>query len=122
MRYEETVYLKESFLEMIRKYLTVEPTDPADGLGENEIIRVKVPFQNGYEMDVMCCGVEYEEGESRIAYADAVLFGRDDVEVRRAGFNASSFEGVWELDDWDGNTYVAHIKSETEMEVMDHDS
>ena len=120
MRYEETVFIKEKFLEMIRKYLTEEPAGPAEGLGEDEVISVNVPFLDGYEMDIRCCGVRFEEGECNKAWSEAILF----CEGSQVALSdpCDEFEGDWKLDDWNGNTYIVHIKSETEMEVLARDS
>lgn len=44
-------------------------------------INFTVKFPNDYQMDIKCCGVDYEEGGSNTAWTEAVLFNENGCEV-----------------------------------------
>lgn len=62
MRYEKQIVLEKALLETVEKLLRTEPKDESTCMGEEETISVTVQFANGFEMDIKCCGVQYEEG------------------------------------------------------------
>jgi len=104
--FERTVYVKSSFIEMIERYLHEEPKDRKSCLGEDETISVTAKFDNGMEMDIKCCGVQYKEGESNTAWSEAVLF-ENGSQVAYTD-PSDKFAGDWELEE-NGDTYIAHI-------------
>ena len=118
MRYEKTIYVSKKRLETIRKFLEVEPDDKYECLGEDGFFVETAKFDNGIEMDVKCCGVQYEEGESNTAWTEAVLF-KNGSEVC-CSEPSDEFEGEWELE-YNGDTYIVNIVPELtpgETDVM----
>lgn len=107
MQYEKTIRLDPSYLDRIQKYLDKEPSCEEGCLGEDETIIETVKFDNGAAMDIKCCGVQFEEGGSNLAWTEAVLFQNG----KQVAFTEPSedFEGDWELEDSDGNAYIVHI-------------
>lgn len=67
--------------ERINRYLTVEPADRESCQGEDETITVTARFENGFQCDIKCCGVQYREGESNLSWTEAVLFDERGAEV-----------------------------------------
>ena len=106
-KHERTVYVKKSFIDMIERYLHKEPKDSSACLGEDETISVTTKFDNGVEMDIKCCGVQYKEGESNTAWSEAVLF-KNGSQVACTE-PSDTFDGDWELECADGDTYIAHV-------------
>ena len=58
-------------------------------------------------MDIKCCGVQYMEGESNLAWTEAVLFCNSDQIACTDPMD--EFEGDWELEDGDGSKYLVHV-------------
>ena len=58
----------------IEKALTVEPGSESECFSEDETLIKTASFDNGMEMDIKLCGVQYHEGESNTAWTEAVLF------------------------------------------------
>jgi hypothetical protein len=108
-KYEKTIYVSQTLLNMVNKHLTVEPTCREECLGEDNTISVTADFGNGIEMDIKCCSVQYEEGESNLAWTEAVLF-RSGSEVC-CSEPSDEFEGEWELE-YKGDKYVVHVEAE----------
>ena len=67
MRFEEKLRVSKEEAEMINHYLHDEPIDQSECFGEDETIVHTVSFENGIEMDIKCCGVQFKEGESNLA-------------------------------------------------------
>lgn len=65
-------------------------------------------FGGGIQADVKCCGVRYREGDSNLAWAEAVLF-KDGAQCCYTEIE-DSFEGRWELS-LDGIEYVIDVKA-----------
>lgn len=65
--------------------------------GEDDTISITITFLEGYEMDIKCCGVQYEEGGNNVAWTEAVLF-KDGCEVA-CSEPSEEFFGEWELED-----------------------
>lgn len=107
MVYEKTIRIAQSKLDKINRYLTVEPVDEYECLGEDLTIVATVKFDNDIEMDIKCCGVQYQEGESNLAWTEAVLF-KNGSEVCCTE-PCDEFEGDWELE-CDGDKYVVHVE------------
>jgi hypothetical protein len=106
---EKTIYVSKAKLNLLNKYLTVEPKNKSECFGEDNTISVTANFGNGMEMDIKCCGVQYREGESNLAWTEAVLF-KNGSEVC-CSEPAAEFEGDWELE-CDGDEYVVHVEAE----------
>ena len=113
MTYESVLAIPAKEAKIIQRYTDIEPTSEDECLGEDEIIAYNVQFKNGYEMDIKCCGVQYEEGSVNTAWCEAVLFNRQEAEVC-CSEPSDGFFGKWELEDSDGNKYIADVKIEKE--------
>ena len=74
MRYKQNIYVKKAQAELIKRYLFEEPTCEKDCLSEDETIIYTAVFDNGIEVDIKCCGVQYHEGECNTAWCEAVMF------------------------------------------------
>lgn len=67
LTYKDTEYLDY--------ILNTEPSCDEECFGEDSTFRVTIPFPNGVEMDIKCCGVQFEEdGISNLPWTEAVLF------------------------------------------------
>ncbi len=108
-RHEKTVKVPARLLTLINKYLREEPSSPGECLGEEETISVTTKFSNGIEMDIKCCGVQFEEGGSNTAWTEAVLF-HNGSEIAHTDV-CDTFEGEWELVDGD-DVYCVDIVPE----------
>ena len=79
-------------------------------LGEDIAIVKTATFDNGVEMDIKCCGVQYnEDDESNTAWTEAVLF-KNGSELC---FTEPSDEylGEWILE-YNGDEYVVFVEIE----------
>lgn len=94
---KKEIIINREKLATINKYLTVEPKTEDECLSEDETITYTAVFDDGYEVDVKCCGVQFREGESNLAWSEAVLF-KNGMEVccTEPEFE---FDGEWELAD-----------------------
>lgn len=108
MEYRAVVEIPQSELDMITRYLTVEPTCEEECLDEDDTIIYTAIFENGMEMDIKCCGVRYheEDDDCNTAWSEAVLF-RNGCEVG-CEYGEDSFEGEWEME-YDDDMYIADV-------------
>ena len=67
--YIEKIYVSEEIEKCLK-----EPTDESECLDEDETLINTVTFSNGFQMDIKCCGIKYEEGGCNSAWTEAVLF------------------------------------------------
>lgn len=74
MRYKKKLYIRPALAKRINRYLFEEPKDEKHCLGEDDTIVHTAIFDNGIEIDIKCCGVQYQEGECNLAWTEAVLF------------------------------------------------
>lgn len=103
-----TIYVPDNVARKIVRYLEQEPLYECMCLGEDETIVYTASFPNGYEMDVKCCGVQFDEtAESNLAYAEAVLF-HNGAEVCHTDPD-DCFFGEWRLEA-DGTEYVTNVE------------
>lgn len=95
---------------------------------EDETITHTAHFDNGYEMDIKCCGVYYEDYYDEYynndedldeddflpvcnnSYVDAVLFNEKGYEVALADPSEDEYLGEYELE-YNGDTYIANVVS-----------
>lgn len=70
MKYEKELVIKQSLADEIESLTTKGSQD----FGEDMTIINTVVFDNGYEMDIKCCGVQCEDGSDNAAWTEAVLF------------------------------------------------
>ncbi len=106
--FEKKLSIPKETLARYKELLTVEPKTESDCLREDETITKTVTFDNGVEMDVKICGVQFIEGESNLPWTEAVLF-KNGCEVGCTD-TSDTFEGEWELSDDEGNTYKVTIE------------
>ena len=111
-RYKETIIIPDAMAWRIQHYLEHEPKDEDECLGEDETICDGVKFQDGTQMDIKCCGVQYldEPCRSNKAWTEAVLFDRNGSEIACTDVS-DSYLGEWTLEHA-GNTYTCIVKNE----------
>ena len=108
MRFEKKLFINMKESEQIRKHLHVEPTCAEECLGEDIAIVHTVNFGNGIEMDIKCCGVQYDENaESNTAWTEAVLF-RNGYEICYTE-PSDEYLGEW-VCEYNGNEYVVLVE------------
>lgn len=118
MNYYQNLIIPQDIADKIRHYCTSEPRNETECLGEGETIVETAVFhtpQGQFEMDIKCCGVQYEEGESNKAFVEAVLFdhaGRGFVEVACTDVSDNFFDS-FELE-FEGNTFRVDVQDEKE--------
>ena len=103
----KTIYVPQAVLSRIQKYLTEEPKTEEECLSEKETILYSCQLSDRYEADIKCCGVQYREGESNLAWTEAVLF-KNGCEVCCTE-PSDQFEGEWILHDGD-NTFTVIVE------------
>lgn len=113
MKYERRIMINKKQGDAINKYLHEEPTCESECLYEDVTITDTVVFDNGMEMDIKCCGVQYEEGASNLAWTEAVLFNGFGREVA-CSEPSDEYFGEWVLE-YEGNQYVAIVEAEKEI-------
>ena len=112
MKYEKFIKISKEEAEKINKHLTVEPTCAEECLGEDIAIVYTAKFDDGFEMDIKCCGVQYEPyNSSNTAWTEAVLF-QNGSEVCFSE-PCDEFLGEWILEN-DDNEYVVIVEVEGE--------
>ena len=90
----------------VDKYLK-EPENEDECLGEDSAIITTLLFENGFSMDVKCCGVQYEPGEKNAAWTEAVLFNKEGNEVNCSEIGEEYF-GEWALE-YEGDKYYGRV-------------
>lgn len=108
MKYKRAILIDSNLSERINKYLTVEPENESECLDENTTITHTVSFSDGIEADIKCCGVQYVEGESNLAWTEAVLIKNGSVVAYTEP--SDEYLGLWEIEH-DDNTYVIDVKT-----------
>ena len=108
MRYEKTITISKASADIINRYLTVEPKCEADCLGEDETIINTAVFDNGIEVDVKCCGVQYhEDEETNTAWCEAVMFKNGCEVCCECGDD--DYFGSWSLE-YDNDEYIVNVE------------
>lgn len=118
MTFEETIIISQDEAKKIQIFLEEEPSSEEKCLGEDETISYTASFNNGFEMDIKCCGVQYQEGESNLAWTEAVLF-QNGVEICCTE-PSDEFIGDWNLWD-DENEYIVHVIVRLDEQKCDKD-
>ena len=108
MEYYKKIAISKEKAKLINTYLTVEPSCEEECFSEDETITETVRFDNGYEMDIKCCGVQYHENECNTAWTEAVLFNKRGGSVS-CSEPEETFLGKWTLSDYQGNTYTTEV-------------
>jgi hypothetical protein len=100
-----SVVIDPETAEVLEKLCTKEPRNSKECFGEDEKESYTVKFSDGKEMDIECCGVQYEEGESNTAWTQAILY---DPPCELVFMTSDDMFGEWELE-YDGVRYVANV-------------
>lgn len=111
MRYEKVIVINKEEATQINKHLCEEPTCEDECLGEDIAIVNTATFNNGIQIDIKCCGVQYdEEAESNVAWTEAVMFknGREICCTEPS----DDYFGEW-LFEYENDEYVVIVKEET---------
>ena len=97
--HEATITISKADSEKISKWLT-EPTNEDDYndnyLSEDETYSQTAKFDDGYEVDVKVCGVQYDEDSPNSCWTEAVLF-QNGSEVCCTD-PSDEYLGYWELE------------------------
>lgn len=110
MRFEKIITISKEEAEQINKHLHIEPTCADECLSEDVAITKTAKFDNGIEMDIKCCGVQFEEdSESNTAWTEAVLF-KNGHELCCTE-PSDEYLGEW-ICEYDGNEYVVIVNEE----------
>lgn len=108
MEFVQKLFITKEESDEYKQLLTVEPNNHDECMGEDVTISKTVKFDDGTEMDIKICGVQYsEDKESNLPWTEAVLF-RNGCEL---GYTEPSdeYEGMWFIEDA-GNTYTVYIE------------
>lgn len=108
MKYEAIIKVDRKSFEVINRYLTVQPTCEEEAQHEDDTITYTAKFADGKEVDVKCCGVQFQEGEENTSWTEAILFDKNGSEIVCTDV-CDSFLGEWELEDDKGNVYVVNV-------------
>lgn len=110
MRHEQIIRICKEDAERVNKYLHEEPACADDCLGEDVAIVYTAVFDNGFEMDIKCCGVQYDEDEeSNTAWTEAVLF-QNGKEICCTE-PSDEYLGEWILE-FENDEYVVTVETE----------
>ena len=72
---KQTIKVPLTLANHIEKLLSKEPKNEDECFGENDVICLTVNFNDGYEIDIKLCGVNFDpESESNLPWTEAVLF------------------------------------------------
>lgn len=107
MEYKETITIGKRDKEFYDRILNTEPSCEEECFSESQTISLTAKFDNGYEMDVKICGVQYHEDEtSNLPFTEAVLF----KDGRQVTFTepADDLFGQWELEA-DGHVFITDV-------------
>lgn len=108
MKFEKTIEIPEVEAEAIDRFLNENPKSEDECLSMDDTMSYTADFGNGIEVDVKCCGVDYDGSEDAIntAYCEAVLFQNGYEQDCVEGDN--DFFGDWEFES-DENEYTVHV-------------
>ena len=84
-------------------------------MGEDSTIVYTARFDDGMEMDIKVCGVQFREGENNRPWTEAVLF-RDGSEVACTE-PAEDYFGLWEIE-YEGVKYSVLVKPDPADEML----
>ena len=110
--YEEKIVISNNEAKKINYFLHHIPANKEECMGEDEIIVHTATFENGYQLDIKCCGVQYQEGEVNTAWSEAVLFDKNGCEVFCSEVSDAYF-GDWQID-YDTDIYYVSVMTEDE--------
>jgi hypothetical protein len=106
-KFEQTVTVSKKTAEWLKNKLATEPKSESDCFGEDEKYSVTAKFDNGFEMDIEMCGVQYNEGEPNTPWTQAVLFNENGGECTFSE-PSEDFIGEWCLE-YDNMTFITNV-------------
>ncbi|MCD8084591.1 MAG: hypothetical protein LUE86_14060 [Clostridiales bacterium] len=109
--YTATIVIDRKNALSIRKYLETEPKGQSECFGEDERISYTAVFDDGREMDIQMCGVQFREGEANRPWTQAVLYDNG-AELTFSDAEDYYF-GTWELE-WEDERYVVEVMDESQ--------
>ena len=102
-----TIPIEKSVAEEINHILTVEPKNADECFGEDLAITNTAHFDNGIEIDIKCCGVQYDElNESNVGWTEAVIF-KNGSEVM-CSEPSDEYFGEWYLE-YHEDEYIVNV-------------
>ena len=105
--FHTTIGIHPEIAETIHRYLTKEPRCPEECQSEDDTIVFTAHYPDKKEMDIKCCGVQYEKYKNNTSWTEAVLFDENGAEIA-CSEPCDEFLGTWELSH-NGNIYQAEI-------------
>ena len=115
MIYNEKLILSKKEAEFINKAINYNPKNEEECFREDTTVINTVVFPDGVEMDVKCCGVQYDENSQfNTAWGEAVLF-KNGCQVAYTE-PADEYFCTWNLE-YNGNTYIVDVIEEAEEEL-----
>ena len=129
----KTYILNKHDSEYLTKLLSTEPTCESECFGEDETYSITIKFPNNFEVDIKCCGVQYEEPwddeddeddedicpTSNLPWTEAVLFcnGSECCCTEPS----DGIFGEWELE-CDGVRYIIYVeKGDSDEDIIKGD-
>ena len=108
MKFEQTLVISGEEAEHVHHLMTHEPESEEECYNEGkEPIFYSVPFPNGYRMEFLMIGPDYDEGRSNLPWTEAALFDPDRRE--HDNFSDDWLDGTWTLCDDHGNEYEVFV-------------
>lgn len=105
--FKKEVTVDRKIAQQIGHILIHVPESEKDCFGEDETYVETIKFDDGMEMDVKVCGVQFAEGEQNLPWTEAVLFDHgSEVACTEPG---ECFFGFWKLE-YQGNIYQALLE------------
>lgn len=112
VKYREII-ITEDIASKIKRLLETQPTCESECFGEDEKITYSARFDDGYEIDVQLCGVQYEESNNdNTPWTQAVLY-KNGSEICFTE-PSDEFFGKWVLET-DDATYIVNVIDATEL-------
>lgn len=106
-QFEQTLTVSSQTAEWLKNKLTTEPASESECFGEDEKYSLTAKFENGYEMDIEMCGVQFEEGGCNTPWTQAVLFNERGGECTFTE-PSEDFLGKWEIE-YENMVFIANI-------------
>ena len=100
------IWLPEKTIKWIKDVMTNKPEDESSCFGEDETYSVTARFDDGIEMDIKLCGVQFQEDEDNLPWTEAVLF-KNGTEVM-CSEPEDEFFGEWMLT-YGQDCYIVNI-------------
>lgn len=81
LMYKKKIAVSQDEAKVIQYAIDHNPESEEECFGEDKTITNTVCFEDGYKIDIKCCGVQYEEGGVNTAWGEAVLFNDKGCEI-----------------------------------------